>query len=269
MSKSIFKNSIKNIAIILLIAIFFIADRYLKYSAINLGVNSFYKIIDGIFLFNFTANYNISFSLPLGGDFLIPIIILAILAIISLILYLIIKKKGHWLDIYLLTFILFGAISNILDRLFFGYVIDYLELKYFTVFNLADMIIVGGAVGIIIRNLNTNTNIHLKPKGMMTDFSENLTFICQKVKNIIADLANGQKMTPSKENAVQLLILHDLAEIIKKAKTNNVFDEIILEKVLTNEYKEKAKSGNYTAFYNFRRVLEDERFVNHLKTLLN
>jgi len=152
MNKLTSKISLKNIAITVLIAIFFIADRYLKFLALNQSAGSYVKLVGNMFLFNFTKNYNISFSLPLGGLVLMFVVILIILSLISLILYLIIKKKSNWLDIALLTFILFGAISNMLDRILFGYVIDYLELKYFTVFNLADMMIVGGAIGIIIKS---------------------------------------------------------------------------------------------------------------------
>ncbi len=249
-----------------MIAIFFIVDRYFKSLALNQPLNSAKRIIGDIFLFNFTANYNISFSLPLSGIVLNIAILLIIAILIYTIFYLIINKNGYGAEIILLTFILFGAISNILDRFLFGYVVDYLELKYFTVFNLADIMIVAGAIILIIKNSNI---INLKLKGTMTtDFSENLTFVYGAVKKIIADLNNGKKIEPSREDAVQLIILHDLAEIIKKAKTNNVFDEILLEKIMIDEYRIKAKEKNFTAFYNFRRVLEDEKFVSHLKTLL-
>ena len=49
--------------------------------------------------------------------------------------------------------IIMGAASNLFDRLKYGYVIDYLDLKYFTVFNLADaMIIFGVAILLISAN---------------------------------------------------------------------------------------------------------------------
>jgi signal peptidase II len=153
MNKFTTKIYLKNIAIILMIAIFFIADRYLKYLALNRHLEQPFKLLGNIFSFNFTANYYIAFSLPLGGQILNILISLIILALIYLIFYLIFKKNNQKSTIFLLTIILFGAISNILDRFAYGYVIDYLELKYFTVFNLADVMISLGAIVLILKNL--------------------------------------------------------------------------------------------------------------------
>ena len=89
-------------------------------------------------------NYYIAFSLPFSG----PILTIFIVAIILGLLYywLILNKSQNFRFILPLTIILFGAISNILDRIKFGFVIDYIDLKYFTVFNLADAMITGGVV---------------------------------------------------------------------------------------------------------------------------
>jgi signal peptidase II len=153
MNKLISKINFKNIAIITMIAIFFIADRYLKSLALNQASKTPIKLIGDIFSFNFTPNYYIAFSLPIGGKWLNLLVILIIIALIIYIFYLILKKNNQKLNTILLTIILFGAISNILDRLIFGYVIDYFELRYFTVFNLADVMISGGALAIILKNL--------------------------------------------------------------------------------------------------------------------
>jgi signal peptidase II len=45
-----------------------------------------------------------------------------------------------------LTLILSGAISNIIDRLQLGCVIDFIDLKFWPIFNLADVFIVLGAI---------------------------------------------------------------------------------------------------------------------------
>ncbi|MFA5994125.1 MAG: signal peptidase II [Parcubacteria group bacterium] len=53
------------------------------------------------------------------------------------------KEKANLLG---LTFILSGAISNALDRLSLGCVIDFINLKIWPVFNLADVFIFFGAI---------------------------------------------------------------------------------------------------------------------------
>ncbi|MDO8529740.1 MAG: signal peptidase II [bacterium] len=47
--------------------------------------------------------------------------------------------------------ILSGAISNIIDRIFFGCVIDFIDLKFWPVFNLADVFIVSGAIFLLVK----------------------------------------------------------------------------------------------------------------------
>ena len=130
---------------------FFIADRYLKGLALRTGINNGKSLFNQYFLFNFTENHNIAFSLPLSGPILNIIIISLIIAIIFIIGQLIIKNRALTQDSLILTFILFGAISNIVDRLQYGFVIDYLELKYFTVFNLADVMISLGVLTLIFK----------------------------------------------------------------------------------------------------------------------
>ena len=137
----------------LMIAIFFILDRYLKNIAI-LG-NNVINLIGNILTFNFTPNYYIAFSLPISGPILNLIIILLILSIFSIIIYLFIKNKGLSLNSMALMFILFGAINNLADRLLYGFVIDYLELRYFTVFNLSDAMISAGALILVVKNIKS------------------------------------------------------------------------------------------------------------------
>lgn len=139
-----------------MIAIFFILDRYLKNIALS-GNNSL-NLIKDFFTFNFSPNYYIAFSLPISGPILNLIIILLILSILSAIVYLIIKNKRLTSDSISLTFILFGAINNLADRFSYGFVIDYLDLKYFTVFNLSDVMISFGAIMLIVNNIKTTKN---------------------------------------------------------------------------------------------------------------
>lgn len=132
----------KRIYFVGLVAIFlFILDRCLKFLALYY-INNPVKIIDDLLKFNFVSNHNIAFSLPIYGIWLNFIIIL-IIVILLYFCVLFFRTKEYNKIIYL-VFIIAGAISNLMDRLQYKYVIDYFDLKYFTAFNLADVMIVIG-----------------------------------------------------------------------------------------------------------------------------
>ncbi|MFA6994830.1 MAG: signal peptidase II [Patescibacteria group bacterium] len=159
MNKFLNKNNFYYIAIALAIAIFFSVDRTLKALALNFKTIQPFQLIGDILSFQFTANSYMAFSLPLGGLLLNTLIIVVIVLLLIYIIYLIFYKDDRKLEIILLSIIFTGALSNIFDRLIYGYVIDYLELKYFTVFNLADVMISGGAIILILKNLKNKETI--------------------------------------------------------------------------------------------------------------
>ena len=139
-----FENT-KKMPLNILIGIFFIAlDRFLKFLAVNGFFNRQPSVFNDFFKLNFAGNYNIAFSLPLAGWWLNIVIILIVFALIYNLLYY--AKKNDYAKFYLLFLIAFGAISNLFDRFKYGFVIDYFDLKYFTIFNLADVMIVGGVI---------------------------------------------------------------------------------------------------------------------------
>lgn len=61
------------------------------------------------------------------------------------------KTTDNNQDNILIILILSGAFSNIIDRLTFGCVTDFIDLKFWPVFNLADIFIVLGAVFLLVR----------------------------------------------------------------------------------------------------------------------
>lgn len=153
---NIFSNfKIKNIAWLIGLAMFFLADRYLKFLAINSWISVPKKIIGNFLTFNFTPNYNIAFSLPLSGIWL-NVLIAVIIGSISI--YLLSNKHLSKLEIVSLSGIIIGAVSNLLDRLKYGYVIDYFDLKWFTVFNLADTLISVSTIVLFIYLIKNKKN---------------------------------------------------------------------------------------------------------------
>jgi len=61
-----------------------------------------------------------------------------------------------------LILIFSGALSNLIDRLHYGCIVDFIDLKFWPVFNLADAFITIGGIMIIIKILNPKHQISNK-----------------------------------------------------------------------------------------------------------
>ncbi|MBL7058585.1 signal peptidase II [Patescibacteria group bacterium] len=135
----------QKIAMIFMIAVFFIIfDRFFKSLFLgNYFAGPVHIVGDSISLF-FQSNYNIAFSLPVTGLFLNVFIIIILLSLLAHTIYLYKKKKIN-ISVFLFIIIM-GATSNLFDRLKYGFVVDYFNVSYFSVFNLADAVILFGVV---------------------------------------------------------------------------------------------------------------------------
>lgn len=147
----------KKMAIFLILAIFFNAiDRFFKIYALKYLHDDSFNIVGNIVKFSFAKNYNIAFSLPINSNILLFLLFIIITFLIIYLLILI-KKKDAYRTV-LLAIVIISAINNILDRIKWGYVVDYIEVKYFTVFNLADAMIVISSFLLIIYNYKQAKN---------------------------------------------------------------------------------------------------------------
>lgn len=86
---------------------------------------------------------------------------LASLVSIALLIWLKRLKPNAKLEAVSIAMILGGALGNLIDRLYYGYVIDFLDVYYGTyhwpAFNVADSAIVVGAVLLIIDSFRSKT----------------------------------------------------------------------------------------------------------------
>ena len=112
----------------------------------NLVLNSPYPVIKGVFYLTLVHNKGAAFGILKNQ--LLLFILSSILAII--LIYFNLKKSKNQKKLFLndlaLGLILSGAIGNLIDRLFLGYVVDFLDFRVWPVFNVADSAITVGAV---------------------------------------------------------------------------------------------------------------------------
>ncbi len=123
-----------------------VADQCSKHFAlINLSDGP-YNVIDNFFSFTLVKNYNGAFGMfGSVNNLLLPLSVL--IAIICIIFMVKIRKYSYKLLSIAVSFIVSGAIGNIIDRIAKGYVVDFIRVHLFDfpVFNIADILVVVGA----------------------------------------------------------------------------------------------------------------------------
>jgi lipoprotein signal peptidase len=117
----------------------FILDRIFKSFALAGLTKDFYFI-----KFFLSLNPNIALGLPIKGVFFYIATTLIILGIIFVLFNS--YKKNKPKDILIFTLILVGAISNLLDRIKQGQVVDYFNFFALINFNISDLMILTGVV---------------------------------------------------------------------------------------------------------------------------
>ena len=104
-------------------------------------------VIEHVFNLTYHLNDGAAFSILSGKiEFLT---ITSIVIVLGILVYIYIKRPTNHLEIMAFTLILSGAIGNLIDRIFRGAVVDFLDftLINFPVFNFADCFVcVGGAL---------------------------------------------------------------------------------------------------------------------------
>ena len=132
-----------------LIIFILIADQLSKLYIIN---NFYYgesiAIIDNILHITYVKNTGAAFGILKGKS---EIFILITIVIITSLLYYRFKctEKEIFMDMAL-ALIIGGAIGNLIDRIRLKYVVDFIDLRVWPVFNIADSAVVVGAFLLII-----------------------------------------------------------------------------------------------------------------------
>lgn len=128
-----------------------LADQLTKWVAtVKLAGRGGVEAVRGIFEFYYTTNTGAAFSSFEGQRALLIAMPLVMMIVLGVFLY---KTKEHLPMIKLaIMMIIAGGMGNLIDRIFYGYVVDFINFTFieFPVFNLADIFVcVGGALLVV------------------------------------------------------------------------------------------------------------------------
>ena len=134
------------IAIITLSVI--LADILTKYLVVQLllPLGRSVTIIPHVLDFTYVENRGMAFGLFADNRWVF--MIASVVLLVAIILIIRFSEVNHPMFLTSLSLILGGGIGNMLDRVFVGYVVDFIEATFidFPVFNIADCCVVIGAI---------------------------------------------------------------------------------------------------------------------------
>lgn len=124
--------------------ILILLDQASKYLAEHFLATEKIHILADFLVLSFVKNMGVAFSFPIHG---IVLKVLTVALIVGISIYYIRAEpyKNLLRTKIAYTLILSWAISNGIDRVSFGSVIDFIGVKYFAIFNFADIFICVGA----------------------------------------------------------------------------------------------------------------------------
>lgn len=132
-----------------LLIISILIDQITKHFATNLTKTI--EIFPKILSFEYVENRGAVFGIMQGSNTILMIV--SCLICIGLIYYLYRQKKENKKVSIAWYMILSGGIGNLIDRMFRGYVVDFIATPFIATFNIADSFVVVGVLWLLILEL--------------------------------------------------------------------------------------------------------------------
>lgn len=152
------KNLSKKYKIIIFVSILVILEQLTKIIILMNRDKLPINVINNIFMLSYVENSGVAFGIKVGSVWTFIIVNVIVLGIIITFM----KSQLSELNnktVLIFSLVLAGGISNLIDRIFRGYVIDFLDITpliNFPVFNFADIMIV---VAVLIFGVTMIKNI--------------------------------------------------------------------------------------------------------------
>lgn len=135
-----------------MIALLITADQLIKVWAVNsLASNGSIPLIPGVLQFTYVENYGGAFGIFQGKAAFLAVVTGVFLALmLGAVIFFGLKKR--WPMMWFLSMVVGGGIGNLIDRIFRGYVVDYIDfcLINYPVFNFADCFVVVGTISLML-----------------------------------------------------------------------------------------------------------------------
>lgn len=130
-----------------------ILDRISKvFFSCILDLGESIPVIRNIFHVTLVHNTGIAFGFFKNYGFFFVFVSFVAIVLFGLYLY---RHRHHehlrLIEIFAFSLIISGAVGNLIDRLSFGYVIDFIDFRIWPVFNVADSAITVGTIIILIK----------------------------------------------------------------------------------------------------------------------
>ena len=127
-------------------------DQLTKFFVESNLYNESRPVIENVFHFTYLQNSGAAWGFLSENNWLLLILTPIILIVIIVYLH---KNQSTPIELISGAMIVGGAIGNYIDRLFRGYVVDFLDFRVWPIFNLADVFIVIGC-GLFLISLFRN-----------------------------------------------------------------------------------------------------------------
>ena len=145
------------------------ADQAVKFWTVaNLGLYESAPLIPGIVELYYIQNTGGGFSILTGQTWLLAVLTVILMAAIA---WMLIKKVfTHPLAVWALLMVIGGGVGNLIDRVRLGYVVDMFNLQFmrYPVFNVADILVVCGAIAFSVYYLLLHDKVTKKSEPEKT-----------------------------------------------------------------------------------------------------
>ena len=142
----------KKLAIFTIVFIFI--DQLIK-NLVNLymNVDESFVLLKNVLNITYVHNYGAAFSMLTGARWILVLITIVALNVIYI--FFIKNKKLNKYQTIVYSMLLGGIVGNLIDRFFYGYVIDYIDIRLFNfaIFNIADSLIVISVILLIVEEV--------------------------------------------------------------------------------------------------------------------